>query len=368
MSVVNKMLKDLENREATQAAPANYQPPVKTSSSLLRISLILVVGAAAFSVVYFWPTTSHSSLPEASSVEPINLVGEQAAARQTAAPAESERLQAVQIDPTQGDKPRNTMGSMNGPFKPKPPSAPDEQEVTEAGPSASQRIASYTAEAVGNITNETPDIPAPEPEKHNAQPVIKPSSANPESALKAQIRQAISQNDTPTAIQLLRTLIGQQPDNVAARKRLAALYFSAGRTTDAQQLLQKSVADMPADNSVRLMYARLLVQQNETKLAYYALLDVNDFGQPSIELLGYRASLAQKLSLLDEALTDYAQLTKLDSQTARWWLGQAVVADKQGYTALALNSYREALGLHQLDAGIEQFIRQRLTNLAGDQS
>ena len=198
-----------------------------------------------------------------------------------------------------------------------------------------------------------------------AEPIIKPSSADPEEALKAQIRQAIAQNDTPAAITLLRTLIRQQPDNVAARKRLAALYFSAGRVTDAQQLLQQSVAAMPADSSVRLMYARLLVQQNETKLAYYSLQDINDYCQPSIELLGYRASLAQKLELMDDALKDYAQLVELDSQTAKWWLGQAVVADKQGYTALALNSYREALSLHQLEAGIEQFIRQRLTTLTG---
>ena len=119
-----------------------------------------------------------------------------------------------------------------------------------------------------------------------------------------------------------------------------------------------AVADMPADSSVRLMYARLLVQQNETKLAYYTLQDINDYAQPSIELLGYRASLAQKLGLLDDALQDYAQLVLLDSQNAKWWLGQAVVADKQGVTALALSSYREALSLRQLEDGIEQFIRQ----------
>ncbi|MDG6098721.1 tetratricopeptide repeat protein [Alteromonas sp. ZYF713] len=368
VSVVNKMLKDLENREASQATPANYQPPAKKSSSVLRIAIILLLGAVAIGAVYFWPAATEGNLPQSPSVGPINQIVPDAMAARAIAPEEPEPQTTEPEEPRQitaspATKPQNTMGVMDGPVDINAQPKRIESSADDPQPSALERVAAYSA---GNASVSEPSpTAAPEPDKAPAEPVIKPSAANPEEALKAQIRQALSQNDTPKAVQLLRTLIRQQPDNVAARKRLAALYFSAGRTTDAQQLLQQTVADMPADSSVRLMYARLLVQQNETKLAYYTLQDVNDYAQPSIELLGYRASLAQKLGLLDDALQDYAQLVVLDSQTAKWWLGQAVVADKQGYTALALSSYREALSLRQLEDAIEQFIRQRLTNLTG---
>ncbi|MFC3200825.1 DUF6584 family protein [Alteromonas oceani] len=368
MSVVNKMLKDLENREASQATPANYQPPAKKSSSVLRIAVILLLGVIAIGAVYLWPVANEDNLSQSPSVGPINQIVPDAVAARAIAPEEPEPQTAEPEEPRQITaspitKPQNTMGVMDGPVDITAQPKRTESSAGDPQPSALERVAAYSG---GNASVSEPSLTAaPEPDKAPAEPVIKPSAANPEEALKAQIRQALSQNDTPMAVQLLRTLIRQQPDNVAARKRLAALYFSAGRTTDAQQLLQQTVADMPADSSVRLMYARLLVQQNETKLAYYTLQDVNDYTQPSIELLGYRASLAQKLGLLDDALQDYAQLVVLDSQTAKWWLGQAVVADKQGYTALALSSYREALSLRQLEDGIEQFIRQRLTNLTG---
>ena len=368
MSVVNKMLKDLENREASQATPANYQPPAKKSSSVLRIAVILLLGVIAIGAVYLWPVANEDNLPQSPSVGPINQIVPDAVPAQAVAPEEPEPQTTEPEEPRQitaspATKPKNTMGVMDGPVDINAQPKRTESSAGDPQPSALERVAAYSA---GNASASEPSpTAAPEPDKAPDEPVIKPSAANPEEALKAQIRQALSQNDTPMAVQLLRTLIRQQPDNVAARKRLAALYFSAGRTTDAQQLLQQTVADMPADSSVRLMYARLLVQQNETKLAYYTLQDVNDYAQPSIELLGYRASLAQKLGLLDDALQDYAQLVVLDSQTAKWWLGQAVVADKQGYTALALSSYREALSLRQLEDGIEQFIRQRLTNLTG---
>ena len=370
MSVVNKMLKDLENREASQATPANYQPPAKKSSSVLRIAVILLLGVIAIGAVYLWPVANEDNLSQSPSVGPINQIVPDAVAARAIAPEEPEPQTAEPEEPRQvtaspAKKPQNTMGVMDGPVDINAQPKRTESTAGDPQPSALARVAAYSA-GNASVSDPTPTpTAAPEPDKAPAEPVIKPSAANPEEALKAQIRQALSQNDTPKAVQLLRTLIRQQPDNVAARKRLAALYFSAGRTTDAQQLLQQTVADMPADSSVRLMYARLLVQQNETKLAYYALQDINDYAQPSIELLGYRASLAQKLGLLDDALQDYAQLVLLDSQNAKWWLGQAVVADKQGVTALALSSYREALSLRQLEDGIEQFIRQRLANLTG---
>ena len=360
MSVVNKMLKDLEQREESSPAPANYQPPAKKSSAPLRIGALVVVGAILIGAVYFWPAAQQ--MPQTPSIAPINQAengsaGEVASAGQPetntlSAAIEPDEVSSIPARPVSG-------GGLRAASQPVEAEPIPEVEEAVQNIIEPDRAVSASLQSVAEETAETT------PPQRASEPVIKPSSGDQGEALKIQIGQAISRNDTATAIRLLNVLIRQQPDNVAARKRLAALYFSAGRTTDAQQLLQKSVADLPADSSVRLMYARLMVQQNETKLAYYTLQDIDAYAQPSIELLGYRASLAQKLSLMDEALKDYARLVAIDSQSAKWWLGQAVVADKQSYAELAVSSYRQALALNQLEDSIEKFIRQRLTTLTG---
>ena len=86
MSVVNKMLKDLENREASQASPANYQPPVRKSSSALRISLILIVGVVAIGAVYFWPQGTDDRVAASPSIGPINQLTASSPAAQGSVP------------------------------------------------------------------------------------------------------------------------------------------------------------------------------------------------------------------------------------------------------------------------------------------
>ena len=90
MSVVNKMLKDLENREASQATPANYQPPAKKSSSVLRIVVILLLGVIAIGTVYLWPAATEDTLPQSPSVGPINQIVPDAVTARTIAPEEPE--------------------------------------------------------------------------------------------------------------------------------------------------------------------------------------------------------------------------------------------------------------------------------------
>lgn len=350
MSVVNKMLKDLENREANQAAPANYQPPEKKSTNITRLVLIVLVGVVAIGLVTFWP----QSAPEQATSPAITPIYQTTTTNEVA-----EAAAPISAD----DIPDKVQDTVQTTVNDNPVIVASQAQATstkKAQPMAKVVASEPVVQPIKAVS--TPDSTQSQTQ---AKPVIKASQDDSKASLKEQIRLAISDNDTPTAIKLLRTLILQQPDNVGARKRLAALYFSEGRVTDAQKLLQQTVADMPEDSSVRLMYARLLVQQKDAKMAYYVLQDVDDHGQPSIELLGYRAALAQQLSLFDDALKDYASLVLLDNENAKWWLGQAVVADKQGDIMLAKNSYREALGLRQLEPGIEQFIRQRLGSLTG---
>ncbi len=358
MSVVNKMLNDLEQRESSEVTQANYQPPAKKPVPV-RLLIIILVGVIAIGAALFWPVESSQPVVQSPVVQPIN----QATNNTSAAVAQP------QVVPTTSD---SSLAVEPSRFNPAPAPAqsmqPTDNEPAEL-PEPRQAASSPqtdTAQAFaqqGEIT--APPVSNETQPAKPAVPVIRSSTDPNKMALKAQIADAIERNNSNEAIRLLRTLILQQPDNINAKKRLAALYFSEGRSEDAQRLLQDTLSQTPADSSVRLMYARLMAQKNEQELAYYTLKEADDYPPANIELLGFRASIAQQMGKLDAALSDYALLVSLDARNAKWWLGQAVVADKQGERKLAIESYREAYALQSLDANIQRFIAQRLQSLTG---
>ena len=363
MSVVNKMLNDLEQRESSEVTQANYQPPAKKPVPV-RLLIIILVGAIAIGAALFWPVESSQPVVQSPVVQPINQ-----AANNQPINNNSEAVAQPQGDTTTSDSPSSVEVSR---LNPVPTPAQSMQPVNNAPaelPEPRQSASSTQTDTVQASTQQG-EITAPpvsnetQPAKP-AVPVIRSSTDPNKMALKAQIADAIERNNSNEAIRLLRTLILQQPDNINAKKRLAALYFSEGRSEDAQRLLQDTLSQTPADSSVRLMYARLMAQKNEQELAYYTLKEADDYPPANIELLGFRASIAQQMGKLDAALSDYALLVSLDARNAKWWLGQAVVADKQGERKLAIESYREAYALQSLDANIQRFIAQRLQSLTG---
>ncbi len=351
MSVVNKMLKDLEQRESSGVTPANYQPPVKKPVPV-RLLVIILVGVIAIGLMMFWPMESNTPVAQSPVVQPIN----QTSAAETTIP---EQPQPEVAEPSPQTEPV-VVGSSPQDDINQAVSATTTTTTTRTAPTEQPVVPEATASNEGLSLPVVESIP-----KQAPKPVIKSSSDPGKMALKAQIADAIERNNANEAIRLLKILILQQPDNIGAKKRLAALYFSEGRSEDAQRVLQDTLTQVPSDSSVRLMYARLMAQQNEQDLAYYTLKAADDYPPANIELLGFRASMAQQLGKLDDALTDYNVLVTIDARNAKWWLGQAVVADKQGERKLAIESYREAFALQSLDANIQRFIQQRLQSLTG---
>lgn len=348
------MLRDLEQRESGDATQANYQPPAKKAVST-RLLLIIVVGIIAIGLTLFWPEQNSTPVAQSPVVQPINQSDSQSD-RQPDSQSDSQSDSQPESGPD--SQPANQVAS---PVQQLSGNLQSPSEPTPALPAAQQGaiVASSTITAI------TPSITVDDAPKIAAKPVVRSSNDPNKTGLKAQIADAIERNNANEAIRLLKTLILQQPDNTAAKKRLAALYFSEGRSEDAQRLLQETLSNTPSDSSVRLMYARLMAQKNEPDLAYYTLREADDFPPANIELLGFRASMAQQLNKPEEALADYRVLVNLDARNAKWWLGQAVVADKLGERKLAIDSYREAFALQSLDVSIQRFIQQRLQLLTG---
>ncbi|MCU7554694.1 tetratricopeptide repeat protein [Alteromonas sp. ASW11-19] len=353
MSVVNKMLKDLESRDAETGAPSNYRPPAQKKAQPLRIWVYSLVTVAVLVVAVALLT-----MPER--VEAPSVP-------QTVEVVPAEETNTVTAKPIEVAKPV--------------PAKPKKQSI----------LTRPISEIVAGQAGRKEDLLASEKPLSGEQPGTAADTASAETTaaedtaaeqgeftltakngtqeyqnLRERIRLALDSPDKREAITLMRELAEAQPDNVAVRKKLAAVLFANGQAGPARDQLIATLDKFPADHSVRLMLARLYQQQGQTEQARQVLATAEDYLPVSTDLIAFRASLAQTEQRFEQALTDYHLLVARAPDESRWWLGVATSADHLGQAKVALNAYRQALSRGELNTDVQQFMRQRITVLAGD--
>lgn len=352
MSVVNKMLQDLETRENDAAnIPADYQPPQKKSVSRVVWGALVLVALLA---VGFWLSPSFSSKA------PVVRVPKTI---ETSGPAVTQDSQQAASD----------NASKDVELKQGPSESAVEPAIQAASVSEEFEEENLTAEQVDVAAQETPEEMQQDATSQNSQEpnssfsVVSSEQQQDRGSLREQAQAAIKSGDNQEAIGLLYELLEEAPDNVGARKKLSALLFGQGQLGAAKQILTDGVNRSPDNVQLRLMLARLLYQQNDNQGAFEQLnVDgVSAFLYP--DFVSFRASLADKLQRFDVARKDYQQLVENQPSESRWWLGYAVSLERSGENALALQAYNQTYKLGQLSPEVMQFVQQRMTYLAGAQ-
>ena len=349
MSVVNKMLQDLEARQADgQQVSADYQAPKKRPNWLWLIALLGI----AFALFAYWLLSSESSpLNKPKVIEEVQQTQPQKPVAKTMLVVETTAAALPAVDTT--DAPNIQHAEIEVLIASAPNSEPS-PELSELTP-----------------PEQTPKVPSASLEPEPAE--LKPSSfqitgssqVNQTASLKQQIKDAVAANNNELAIKLLNKLLDQQPDDVEASKKLAALLFANGNNLKATTLLQSSLQNSPHRADLRMMLARLYVQQKKGDAALVLLKEVQPAQYMEIDYLALRASVAQQQADFATANQDYATLSQVDSNNARWWLGLAICQEKLGVVSGALNAYYRAQNLAQLEPAVTEFIEQRIRLLAG---
>ncbi|WP_100643534.1 tetratricopeptide repeat protein [Alteromonas facilis] len=360
MSVVNKMLKDLEQRNAeSEGHSAVYQAPHNKKKSTIPLLLaIIVVLIVALLLVAFWPSSSSKQVASPPVTETANAAQaesqiEQPAAKpmlvKTAAEKTPDITPSAQ-EPAAAAEPNNTL-------------TVDESES-----------AAIAADDDVQLPQESQDIEAAmqavdteqaSPETTSVFKKQATAQAKTEHSLRERALAAVRSGQDELAISLLRQLVTEEPENIAARKKLAAILFAKGDTLKAQSVLENGIQQHPTDNDMRLMLARLLEQQQQLPQAFSVVSPDNLIGDVDTDLIGFRAALAERLQHGEVAYQDYLTLTQRDPAQARWWLGLAIASERQGQTTQAIDAYRQAVALRQLGPDVGRFIQQRLAVLVG---
>ena len=418
MSVVNKMLKDLEAREGVEQPQARYEAPQKKPVSALTVvvALLVIVTIALVTWVLLNPAASVSSSVISSESPPVSPtvlasesrsitdIDEVASSEQSSAvlaaslPASlstssnasaqpSTESRVVQNDDMDAQQILSTTVQTSAPVAPvtfsetakniegnegkegEPQKSPSSVAATNANPNP---ITSPDINATGIAEAQTTSKSVDRLKTVESAPVPSFSkqvdNTRSAPAIEEQVRLALDNNDYNTAIGLMQQKVQSHPSDSGAKKKLASLLFASGQIDQAQALLQRMLVNTPDDHSVRLMLSRLYVKQGLTKIAIQNASEaVSSPSNPlTIELLSFRANLLQQHSVFDKSLNDYLALTKRRPLEPKWWLGAAISADSLQHSALALSAFSQVIQIdtqQTLSPDVHHYVQERIARL-----
>lgn len=191
-----------------------------------------------------------------------------------------------------------------------------------------------------------------------------PTSTSQPQRLFEQALSDLDAGNARRASQALQQVLILDPEHIEAREELAAYYFGRGFISDAMEVLEGGLALVPQANSLRLLQARILERIDQPERA----LDVTrqaDIRLPDdADLLILKGALATELEHYGDAAEAYQQLVAWRPDQGRWWIGLAIARENLNDNAGALQAYRRALQDGALNHSSREFVKDRMEALS----
>ena len=347
MSVINQMLKDLDQRQSEQKGTANAAVSVTRKISA-RSMLLVIVAILVLNVlgIFSWQLYSENqqlkdqvlaveAKSDANTTQPIVAHSNEKSTDEKninpppiirSEPVREKALATTSIAKKEAmDKADNVAKQL---------SALSEKPVMLNGdsPAVSKLKAINQPESVVDLAQKKPVLDIVKLEDTDTKPslTISRTQLTPQALAANKIteaEQAIERNDIIKAEALFEEVLLIMPEHETARKQLAALWYGKKSYQDAVNLLR------PVNHST------------------------------STELQALLANTAADLSEHDNAIIAYQKLIALEPHIGRWWLGSAVSLDSLGKFVPARDAYKQAIARNNLSNSAMQFARQRLIEL-----
>ncbi|WP_286270017.1 tetratricopeptide repeat protein [Thalassotalea hakodatensis] len=381
MSVINQMLKDLDQRQGDESINnerqhifATQRQPKKTWL-LILLSLVLI---NVFTLIIWWQYQENQQLKAQQNITSTANIASEQLEHQVKSPAASIKESSLQrsIDTER----QNTVVKQSV-------NRVDENissQVTEQQNENQQIALSIQKNVPSNNSNEqvhrqqptTTNNTVKQQENDTAQQHVssKTDSKPTLSIARKQLtpkelvdqktnaaQQAIERSEIKQAEQLLEEILLIQPTHHSSRKQLAALWFGRQDYRAALNVLFQGISLAPQNPDFRIMQARIYIKQGMLSNAIASLLPLAKVD--NVEFQSLLASLTQQVGDHKKSAAAYLRLTQLQPAQGKWWLGYAVALDSQGEFNLAKSAYRQTQQTNDISESTRQFIRQRLTEI-----
>lgn len=238
-----------------------------------------------------------------------------------------------------------------------PRSAPP-PSVQAQSPSPSQ------APAAGSAALPPPVAEKPVP-RSAASPVIEktPVAGSPRERAEADYRKAIgvlNQGRTQEAVDLLQHALRIDAEHGASRQLLFKLLHEARRTDEAAQLLREGLQVQPAQIAWAMSLARLQVDRGDFNGAWHTLQASLPAAGSSADYHGFAGHVLQRLGRHKEAAARYETAARLAPGDGRWWLGLGLALESDGRPAEARDAFAHARASGTLSADLLAIVEQKL--------
>jgi len=349
VSLINKMLQDLDRRQALGAgADAGVARPAAANPQHREwfwrtVTLLLIVGVA-------WVLWTVYQLLPRPLVTPLAFFAAEEARSRPAPPA-------IKIE-----------------IPVKPPPVVVAAPVTTEPPRAATPPAAEPLKLAQEI--ETPvRAPAPAakaPREPRAKPVAaapatKPSvdkrdhARTPNDTAETHFRRAalfLNHGRVAEAEDQLTAALKADPSHAAARQAYVALLLERQRVDAARRVLQDGLAIDPGQPAFALTLARIHTAQRDYRAAI-EVLDRAGTHEQNPEFQAMRGAVLQRLARDPEAIEAFQAAIRGGAQPAATWVNLAISLETVGRKAEAVAAYRKALTAGPLAAEAREYAQAR---------
>jgi Flp pilus assembly protein TadD len=365
MSIINQVLKDLDEREPLKAEPGQYQAvqaPAEQGPDYVRFAVwvmvvIVVTGAAAY---YLW------LLQQAGSVSEIKPV-------QASVQAQPEIAEPVSTIAPVPDVADNIISNMAAKVEEKPevPVSVEKLQVntTSIQPSADGYL------PLKNDGQPEVALASEAKQPQNTLPVVEKNRTVKPQSIK-QSSEILIVKSTKTGIALVKELLEtgrlteaeknlgdilrKTPNSLAAHELLTGLLLRNNRLGEAKKQLNTARKFYPNNENLVLLESRVLIEEGRVDDVIDLLKGLQSKGKAGIRSTAMLASLYQQKRKFAESLTLYNTLAKAAPANAGYWMGLAVSLDALNDPQKAKKAYTKALQTGGLSLALGNYARHRI--------
>ncbi|MFM5840284.1 tetratricopeptide repeat protein [Aeromonas rivipollensis] len=382
MSVINQMLKDLEQRQPGSDGAAVYVAPARQQGWWMLVLTLLCTLALA---ILGWRTWIYWQQSQRTAQPTVQLTTEPAPASQAQTQPVSSATEVVAALP-------EPQGAASGAvaLDVAPVAAAARVSAPAGGAEGSSATEAFADEAQAETPPEDEVTPSDEelqpdlyaelaaeqeaaPQEVAAAPrkpgVLKIETVDlsePELAALAERKAttAMAKGQMREAQDNYYQVLVHDPHNQGAREQLAGLLYGEGRLTEASQVLEEGLRLDPAQADLRLLLARVAISGGDRQKALDWLTGYQPDLAANLDYYATWAGLAQELGQPAQASELYVKLLRQQPDQGRWWLGLGVAEDGQGHRQRALDAYGNAQLHGNLGEASTRWLEQRIAELA----
>ncbi|MFB2667570.1 tetratricopeptide repeat protein [Shewanella xiamenensis] len=404
MSVINKMLQDLDKRQQGHSLSnvavhqAQFLGRPNPSRKWLVISLVsLLVGGVSvytFQAMYDSRNATDNSVntvvsaqtPSDNTNPQTDTPAKDMSASVESAPsvAQSSRVNAAPVEPT-SEPTTESVAANTSPDIPNKAALPQESVQAQTEP---QQVAVKANQAEVNVNQSEVKITqteakASEPVESASTQASSQASAQPTGQMAvtevklspSQLaqKQLVLASDVEKQGQLVKAMdyyakaLKLDPSLHESRKQLAALHYGQGEQSQAAEVLAQGRLLYPQEFEFALLLARVQHAMGDTDAALASLAQIPDSHPLARQKWLAQTDLAQKQRQYPLVEQAYRKLLQQEPQQGKWWMGLAYALDSQKQFAQASQAYRTALSYSGLSTQATAFIEQRLQQLGDSQ-